>query len=463
MKNLIYVSVLFKQDYVKLLMLLFSSIHLYGNLDDNTDILIITSSKLKNIIESSLDEKLGALKSKVKYLIKDNLDTSEEAFTGRLYLYDYENIKDYSKILYLDSDILITRSLQDVFDLLEPDNEKIMAGAERNHYIHHGMYLFQERKQPCENFTGFNSGVLLFNNNESSKLIFELSKNDINATLKEQGSTKFFDQPYINFHCHVRNMIDYGLTYSITYNPRHYVNEPSYTICHFIGGAGTVVHKYLAISKLLDAIQKDPFINNVISSTKEYINLHLLPIVKNIGEPLEGNIFMFHHSYYYYNDFTSKQKNIVMVSSNKNFNNCLAIGFNAGFSSLLILNSNKNIKLTCVDICQHKYAIPCFNKLKEDFGDRIELIQGSSDQILPTLSDKNYDLIHIDGSHDANITELDIINSFNLSKPGTVFIMDDTNFHYLKVLWDKYVNFYKLKNPDFHICPTIHHDIKIRE
>ena len=40
--------------------------------------------------------------------------------------------------------------------------------------------------------------------------------------------------------------------------------------------------------------------------------------------------------------------------------NILEIGFNAGHSCLLFLLANPESKITIFDICEHKYAKPCF-------------------------------------------------------------------------------------------------------
>lgn len=184
-------------------------------------------------------------------------------------------------------------------------------------------------------------------------------------------------------------------------------------------------------------------IENIIKSAKKIINEDLLPIIKTCGEKLEGNIFMYHLTTYYTNDFFDKQVNLILASK-KNVGVVLEIGFNAGFSALLMLLSNSSIKITCVDICDHSYTQPCFKKLKELFHERIELIQGDSTNILPTLIYNKYDLIHIDGCHIVEIAEKDIQNSLKLCKSGTILIMDDTERKDLMDLWIKYCKMYKL-------------------
>jgi predicted O-methyltransferase YrrM len=203
-------------------------------------------------------------------------------------------------------------------------------------------------------------------------------------------------------------------------------------------------------------------IENIIKKTKQFINENLIPIIKNIDEKLEGNIFMFHQTTTYTNEFFDKQVNFILASQKSNTTDILEIGFNAGFSALLMLFSSKTINITCVDICEHKYTQLCYNKIKEVFGERINLISGSSTIVLPTLLDKTYDLIHIDGCHLVNIAEQDIRNSLKLCKSGTILIMDDTERDDLSNLWKTYVNKYKLLSflPN-NFIETKYHNIKV--
>jgi predicted O-methyltransferase YrrM len=203
-------------------------------------------------------------------------------------------------------------------------------------------------------------------------------------------------------------------------------------------------------------------IQNIINQTKDFINNNLLSIINGTGEKLEGNIFMIHETTTYINVFFDKQINFILACSNYNINSVLEIGFNAGFSTLLMLFSNPNLKITCVDICSHKYTSLCFNKIKEFFGDRIDLLRGSSVNILPQLIGNKFDLIHIDGCHLVNIAEIDIKNSLKLCKSGTILIMDDTDNKELLNIWLKYTNYNKLLSFfKGNFIETKYHNIKV--
>ena len=67
---------------------------------------------------------------------------------------------------------------------------------------------------------------------------------------------------------------------------------------------------------------------------------------------------MLHHTSNYTDVFLNKSKNISNLVLNKNIKNVMEIGFNSGFSTLLMLISNPNIHISCFDLGEHKYTIP---------------------------------------------------------------------------------------------------------
>lgn len=204
---------------------------------------------------------------------------------------------------------------------------------------------------------------------------------------------------------------------------------------------------------------KDNTINNNINQAKEFINRKLLPIINNCGELLEGNIFMLHNTSEYTDVYLLKAKNISNMVLNKNIKSVMEIGFNSGFSALLMLLSNPNVVVNCFDLGEHAYTPVCYHKLKENFGNRINLTIGDSTKTLLNVNE-TYDLIHIDGGHSTEVAESDIVNSIRLSKKGTVLIMDDYDFPNLHELWNKYINSYGLNCLDIIVYNSPHHDIK---
>jgi predicted O-methyltransferase YrrM len=228
---------------------------------------------------------------------------------------------------------------------------------------------------------------------------------------------------------------------------------------HFPGRAGIAENKIDKMKEYLNNM-KDLAINLNINKAKEFINEHLLPIIIASGEKLEGNIFMLHHTTDYTNVYENKAKNISNLVLNKHITNVMEIGFNAGFSALLMLLTNPYLKLTCFDLGEHKYARPCFEKIQETFGaERINITFGDSTKTLIDVHE-TYDLIHIDGGHEVAVASSDIENAYRLAKEKTILIMDDYNFWWLGPVWNKYIIQYGLCPLHINLYNTNQHDVK---
>jgi len=199
--------------------------------------------------------------------------------------------------------------------------------------------------------------------------------------------------------------------------------------------------------------------DEILQKCHSYIDNILMPIVNSCNEHLEGHIF--DDDPHFPNIFLPKRQNIIIASQKSN--KALEIGFNSGFSALLILLSNPTIKLTCVDIGHHRYTIPCFEQLKKDFGDRIELLVGDSRQVVPSINNK-FDLVHIDGGHGLHVAQDDIINTNRLLTDNAIIVMDDVNIndntHTLANLWKNFVHVYHYTDPTFFIYRNNHQDVK---
>ena len=165
----------------------------------------------------------------------------------------------------------------------------------------------------------------------------------------------------------------------------------------------------------------------------------LLKIVQDSGEELEGSIFFTDNSLAMINlntevvspqlDQSARQKRrgIALFALSKT--RVLEVGFNCGFSSLLMLSSNPNLEVVSVDIGYHSYVQPCARYLKKTFGDRFTLIAGDSREVLPIYlcADNNFDGYHIDGDHSASGVEADLCNILNTAKNNSVICFDDAD------------------------------------
>ena len=435
---------MFSQDqYVDMFFILLESISIYGNLKD-TDILVYTSTAFMNRIKNS-----HLFYENIKFEINNTYDTIEKACKARLDLFKFT--LPYDKILYLDTDILIKDDIQKVFDICKEDILYVLEEGTIEHE-YHGKQLFGD--EIYDDITAFTSGILLFNNCDKIKDLFQNIKVDM---INRPYDFVCHDQPYIVYNAFKYNLYDNKQLKSLAANNDLNIQSDK-VIHHFPGGPGVYQHKIEIMTLFLNSLNEIS-IATPIRSTVLYINEFLLPIIKDSGELLEGNLFMEHHTTTYTDTYLNKIKNIAKLLLNKNIKHVMEIGFNSGFSVLLMLLTNPTIKITCFDIGEHKYTLPCYEKLKETFGDRINLILGDSTKTLKQVN-TIYDFIHIDGGHSTEVAISDIEQSYRLSKKGTILVMDDYNFENIHILWDNSILKYKLEPLDIPLYYSPHHNIK---
>ena len=318
-----------------------------------------------------------------------------------------------------------------------------------------GKSLFGNELANYPDKNAFTSGIMVFNTSEKIRALFKNINEDI---VNRPRFFATYDQPYIVYNAFKYGAFDNQILKEFAVNNDHDICSGK-IIHHFPGFPGVYEHKINHMVKFLNKMKIASVMKN-IDDAKKYIDQHLMSIIKGCGELLEGNIFMIHHTTTYTNHFLNKAKNISNMVLNQNVRNVMEIGFNSGFSTLLMLLSNPHIKISCFDLGEHSYTMPCFNKLKETFGDRLQITIGDSCETLRQVKDVEYDLIHIDGGHSTEVAESDIVNCYRLSKKGGILIMDDYDFPNLHQLWDKYIRIYGLQELEIGIFASPHHDIK---
>jgi hypothetical protein len=228
---------------------------------------------------------------------------------------------------------------------------------------------------------------------------------------------------------------------------------------------------------------KDDILINIYNSKINDINTKISDLaiiaINNTDSEIEGNYF-FSLSSDGSDKITLKYKqaNLYFCSYNSDLNIC-EIGFNAGFSSLLLLLARKNIKSTNLlifDIGEHKYVKPCLEYIKNNFENNnndiktsINYIEGNSITTVHDFINNNssligtFDLIHIDGGHTYECILNDIKNADILLKKNGVIIIDDTNIDFIDKLVTQYIlseNYIEIFLFDLSKCLSPHRIIK---
>ena len=282
MKNLLYFCVFYNNNYFKLLNLLLTSLKFYSKIN-SFDILILTNETMR--------EEVKELSKKLK--ININIQTFDfktifQAACARLFIFDYPEIDNYEKILYIDTDIIIKKNISIIFDL-EIDNLLYALEQGTINSLNFGKQFFNfDKINP--NTTGINSGTLLFKNCQEIRNLFSRMIGHINAFADSKVTTPYtMDQPFINYHAISSNMYDNKLLnpYISLYEDTDTVtNYDTSIICHFSYPIGNFNHKYDRMKNFLAKILE--------SSVNKTVNL----------EKINAKKYTWHAGFIYLKDAT---------------------------------------------------------------------------------------------------------------------------------------------------------------
>lgn len=173
---------------------------------------------------------------------------------------------------------------------------------------------------------------------------------------------------------------------------------------------------------------------------------NITKILKNLDETIEGNLICdITPDNYVLSRNINKIKNLQYLCKNKK--KIIEIGVNACHSLLLMLLINPTAEYLLFDLGNHKYTLPTFNYIKEQFPDtKIKMIFGNSiETISKYIRDnpnylKSYDLIHLDGGHTEDVFSQDYMNSRKLIRDKGIIIFDDYNMPNIKNFIDGKIN-----------------------
>ena len=290
-KNIVYFCVFYNDNYFKLLDLLLLSLKFYSiyNKDYGFELLVITNTEFKS--------KVTELSSKFDitlHIMCLDFTTIFQAACARLYIFDYEHIDLYEKILYLDTDITIKGDLTPIFNYtLDNVLYGLECGTIGSPNFGNQFFDFYTIKSTT---TGINSGTLLFNNSSIIKDLFSRIREHIDTfTLSGASIPYCMDQPFINYHAIKDNLYNNKLINPIVslFEGNDSVdNYDTSIICHFSYPIGNFGHKYKRmvdfLNKVLNiTVNKDALvdiINKKYSCGIGYIQFNDLDIITSWGK-----------------------------------------------------------------------------------------------------------------------------------------------------------------------------------
>lgn len=107
----------------------------------------------------------------------------------------------------------------------------------------------------------------------------------------------------------------------------------------------------------------------------------------------------------------------------------LEIGSYEGRSTVWFLENiltRQDAEITCVDIFSERWELRFDHNIRvSGLGRKVRKLKGRSEDLLPELPRAGYDVIYVDGSHEASAVLMDALLSWTLLKPGGLLLFDD--------------------------------------
>ena len=280
--NCIFICIFNQEKYVEMSYLLLESIFRYGNLE-NTHILIYTSSPFMEMIKQNYLFLENS--DKFVFRINDTYNDIDTACKARLDLFKLPIVKNYNKILYLDTDIIVKDDLNIIFNLAKDDILYVLEeGTIHDNTDFWGKSLFGDEVHNYEDKTAFTSGILLFNQCEKIKTLFDI----ITECIKNRPHY-FYDQPHIVYNAFKYNCYNNKILKQYVVNNETNL-QSNKIIYHFSGGPGVYEHKLVAMNAFLNSIKNEMILYNGAILTNEY-----LPPKKNTIFPLVAICVSYHY------------------------------------------------------------------------------------------------------------------------------------------------------------------------
>lgn len=250
-KNLIYFTV-FGNQYINLLNILLKG--LLKQEYQDFELLFITDKKTKVFL---LKNRL-LKKFKVNYHVVKSVKDGVDASIQKIKIFDYKNIKEYKKILFLDLDILIVGNLNKIFEQQITPNILYSSIHKFSHDLHRTDYHTVSPYTPNQlakfsekNIFPFNAGQFVFMNTQTMQDHFTNIKNFIDIW----NGKYFFEQSFMNTYFNVLQIsnvfkfVDYFNFISINSQQVEYVPTQETVFVHYMGSVTDAKSKLAFMKK----------------------------------------------------------------------------------------------------------------------------------------------------------------------------------------------------------------------
>ena len=394
MRNLIYTVVGGKEQYADVFYYFADSIERVID-PKTTDFLVITDENFKQFME----KKFGKKFNNIKYMIVCEETDVMQISIRKSFIFDYDFILNYNKVLYLDSDIIVTRPLETIFGLIS-EKEKLTVYHEADYYSHHNWNYYGFENYTEEEIKQFeNDKVLPFSCGHFGFFVtagMEEHFNNIRKMIKNHVGKFFYEQCFFNYYFNTKRLTSPNLT---AFHIASHVKTLSYDkfssmLFHFAGTNFSIEEKvqqmnsfykkYITPAKCLKKIKTRNDLHNTIKFEEK-------PVIAEIG------IFEGEFSSYLYENFNLKE--LILIDNAKD-DSMVTSGDKDG----------NNLKTF-----SGKYLIETIKK-KFNGKNEVKILRGDSHSVMSEFKDDYFDLIYIDGDHSYKSVKNDLEVSYSKIK-----------------------------------------------
>ena len=434
MSYLLYTSCFHQKQYVDIVVNMLNSYFDVIPENTNIDFLVYTNTEFRGLIEARMDGK------PVKFFEKNFVKTMNQTRISKVDVFDFPNITQYEKIVYVDADTMFLRDPTPLFDVIVED--VIYAGGEGNilsEANYWGRSLFLKNDSSCVDQEGISVSCLGFKNLPEIKKLFSKIKQAFYLDMY-QNKLVFYDQPFFNVFLisnHMVNKTDFKKLVLSRPTPEE-AAEKGLVAVHFAGCPG---HAQIKLDLFVDfksryiwpkVCNPTPQDQDVLESSQEPIEsvVELKPVADAITFDIvedalnEQNLMTFIRTTTpnYTFDEQTKRRNLFAASVSSN--SVCFIGGDTALPAAIIINNNPNVQ---VSIIESLISSPVSQRLNP----RIEIT--SAETIL--AEKRKYDTIVID---ERDLLEKAILVAMRLSNPGTTIVMNGIENPAIAAIWTKY-------------------------
>jgi lipopolysaccharide biosynthesis glycosyltransferase len=248
-KNLVYFTINYNKDYIDLFLYCLKSI-VNKDEPDAFDLLVICPLSFENIINELIDDRSIDLKGfNLLFHTVDVAKDGIEASMNKLKIYQFKNINDYGKVLFLDVDIMAAEPISELFALELNPNIFYSAIHNAADHLHDTKFhklvdydLAKMNEFRAKRIYAFNAGQYLFVN--SLRMLQHI--HNVDWLSSAWPGEYFFEQSFLNHYFNWYGISDVHLLDShVKFAAVHLCNEVnfaypyilSYSIIHFTGHA----------------------------------------------------------------------------------------------------------------------------------------------------------------------------------------------------------------------------------